>query len=34
MYGVASLNVEEMGGSGLLGPGKNLGHRNMILTTV
>ena len=34
MYVVASLNVEEMGWSGLLGLGKNLGRRNMILTTV
>ena len=34
MYGVASLNVEEMGWSGLLGLGKNLGRGNMILTTV
>ena len=34
IYGVASLNMEEMGWSGLLGLGKNLGRRNMILTTV
>ena len=33
LYGVASLNVEEMGWSGLLGLGKNLGIHNMILTT-